>query len=228
MTDDDDDEKTPPRQPTPKPYRMTDSERDARRHGRQWPRGVPVVRPEPSDEVTAPIELLLNGAPDVEDYAQIEALRRSEADLHRLVLNLAKALARYRGEERSGSKAIEKQVIAAIDETQRQLGELASRVDAAAARAEVATIRTELGERHTETKGSIHENLSKLLGTRSTARWLLGIALTAALSSVTFVVASIRSSGADAIRLGRNERDIEQCQQDIRDIRRELRRKDTP
>lgn len=222
MTDDDD-EKTPPRQPTPKPYRMTDSERDARRgdlrHQRQFPRGVPVVRPEASDEVTAPIELLLNGAPDGEDYAQIEALRRSESDLHRLVLNLAKALSRYRQEEKSGSKDIEKQVVAAIDETQRQITELATRVE---------TVRGELGERHTETKGSVHENLSKLLGTRSTARWLLGVALTAALSSVTFVVASIRSSGADEVRLGRTERDVEQCQQDIRDIRRELRRKDSP
>lgn len=224
---DDDDEKTPPR-PTPKPYRMTDSERDARRHGRQWPRGVPVVRPEPSDEVTAPIELLLNGVPDVDDYAQIEALRRSESDLHRLVLNLAKALARYRGEEKSGSKAIEKQVLAAIDETQRQLAELAARVETTAPRSDLATIRSDLGERHTETKGSVHENLSKLLSTRRTAIWLLSVALTAAIGSVTYVVTEIRNSGADAIRLGRAERDIEQCQQDIRDVRRELRRKDPP
>lgn len=231
---DDEDEKTPPRQGTPRPYRMTDSERDARRHGRQWRSGVPVVMPDPADEPTAPIALLLNGQLTTEDYAQIEALRRSEFDLHALILNIAKAVKRHREEDKSGSKLVEKQVLAAIDETQRQLGELGRRIDSViadrvrlATRDEVAAIHDEIGERHTETKGSVHENLNKLLGTHRTARWLAGIALAGALGAVGYVVTAIKSSGADEIRRDRSERDIEQMQQDLRDIRRELRRKDT-
>lgn len=241
MTDDED--KTPPRQPTPRAYRLTDSERDVRR-GLRTPRGrtgVPVVMPDAADEITAPIELLLNGQLTTEDYAQIAALEQAGIDLRALILNLAKALSRYREEDKSGSRAVEKQVVAAIAETQRQLGELGRRIDAVVAdrvrfatqdqaaelRGGLGDVTTELGERHTETKGSVHENLSRLLSTRRTAIWLLSIALTAALGSVTYVVTEIKGSGADAVRLQRAERDLEQQQQDIRDIRRELRRKDS-
>ncbi|HKP07591.1 MAG TPA: hypothetical protein VJU58_10105 [Microbacterium sp.] len=240
MTDDDDDSLTPPRQPTPRPHVLTEQQRAARREALQvkrWPKNVPVVRPEPADEITAPIELLLNGQLTPEDYAQIEALRRSEQDLHALVMNLAKALERYRREEKSGSTAVKDQVVAAVGESQRQLAELGRRIDAiAGAHSRLvsvddlalvrAEVRAELGERPTTTKGSIHENLNRLLGTHRTARWLAGIALAAAASAATYVFAAIRNGGAEEIRLNRNERDIEQAQTELRDIRRDLRRKD--
>jgi hypothetical protein len=129
MADDEDDFE---QKPTPQPrssrekWRMSDSERD--RHRRTWVRGVPVVRPEPDDEVTAPLELLLNGQLDVDDYAQVEALRRSSDDVHVLLLNLARAITRHREKEKSGSKEIERQVVAAISEQARQMAVLSERL----------------------------------------------------------------------------------------------------
>lgn len=133
MTDDDD-EKTPPRQSTPRSYQLTESQRDERRralqqHNRTWVRGVPVVRPDPAEEVTAPLELLLNGQLASEDYAQIEALRRSADDVYVLLMNLAKAMSRHRDKDRSGSAEVQRQVIAAIDESQHQLADIAKRLD---------------------------------------------------------------------------------------------------
>lgn len=134
MTDDDgddfDDKVTPGHGTgaghTPKSWRMSDAERE--RHRRKWASGVPVVRPEPADEVTAPIELLLNGQLDVDDYAQVEALRRSADDVYVLMLNLARAISRHRDKEKSGQKEIEKQVVAAIDKQARQMADLSAQV----------------------------------------------------------------------------------------------------
>lgn len=230
---DDEDEKTPPR-PTPKPYRMTDSERDARRHALQHRRApVPVVWPV-AEEITKPIEMILNGELSPEDYAQADAIRRSGLGVELLVMNLAKAFERFRKKEQSGSTEIRDAVVAAISESQRQLAELARRVDSlagfagrvAALEVDGAEVREGIGERHTDTKGSIHENLSRLLGTHRTARWLAGLALTAAIGAATYVVTAIRTSGADEVRLNRAERDILNAEQEIRDIRRELRRKE--
>jgi hypothetical protein len=127
MADDEDDFEQKPTPPprtgnTPRSWRMSDSERD--RHRRTWVRGVPVVRPEPADEVTAPLELLLNGQLDVDDYAQIEALRRSADDPYVLVMNLAKAISRHRDKERSGSREIEAKVIKTIGDQAARLASL--------------------------------------------------------------------------------------------------------
>lgn len=125
---DDEDEKTPPRQPTPRPYRMTDSERDAARHRRTFVRGVPVVRPDPADEITEPIAMLLNGQITADDYAQVEALRRSSDDVYVLLMNLAKAMNRHRDKERSGSAELERQVVKAIGDSERKLADALERL----------------------------------------------------------------------------------------------------
>jgi hypothetical protein len=98
---------------------ISDSQRE--RHRRSGVRGVPVVRPDPNDEVTAPLELLLNGQLDGDDYRQIEALRQSADDVYVLLMNVAKAISRHRDKDRSGSKAVETQVAQAIDEAGKQL-----------------------------------------------------------------------------------------------------------
>lgn len=127
----DEDEKTPPRQPTPKPYRMTDSERDAARYRRTFVRGVPVVRPDPAaDEISEPIAMLLNGQLATEDYDQIEALRRSSEDVYALLMNLAKAMHRHRDKERSGSAELERQVVQAIAESEKKLADMLDRLTA--------------------------------------------------------------------------------------------------
>lgn len=127
---DDEDDKTPPRQPTPRPYRMSDAERDAARHRRTFVRGVPVVRPDPADEISEPIAMLLNGQLATEDYAQIEALRRSSEDVYALLMNLAKAMHRHRDKERSGSAELERQVIQAIAESEKKLADVLERLAA--------------------------------------------------------------------------------------------------
>lgn len=133
MADDEDDFEQkptpPPRQGSPpRSWRMSDSERD--RHRRSWARGVPVVRPEPSEEVTAPLELLLNGKLDVDDYAQIEALRRSADDPYVLVMNLAKAMSRHRQKEESASSEIENKVVKAIEAQAKEAAAQSARIAA--------------------------------------------------------------------------------------------------
>jgi hypothetical protein len=130
VANDDDFENKPTPPPrvgsTPKTWRMSDSERE--RHRRAWVRGVPVVRPEPDDEITAPLELLLNGQLDVDDYAQVEALRRSSDDVYVLLLNLARAISRHRDKDRSGSKEVERQVLAAIEKQSSEMAALAAQI----------------------------------------------------------------------------------------------------
>lgn len=130
--DDEDDFESKPtpsgRGSTSKTWRMSESERH--RHKRTWVRGVPVVRPEPDNEVTAPLEMLLNGQLDVDDYAQVEALRRSSDDVYVLLMNLARALSRYREKDKSGSQEIASQVAAAVDEQSRQMSVLGERMAA--------------------------------------------------------------------------------------------------
>jgi len=109
---------------TPKSYRLTEQERAMQRRRP----GVPVVRPDPADEVTAPIALLINGQLETDDYAQIEALRRSTDDPYVLLMNLAKAMSRHRDKEQSSSRGIEKQVLAAIEEQSKNTTEMANRI----------------------------------------------------------------------------------------------------
>ncbi len=202
MNDDDEHEPTPPRQTTPKPYRMTDSQRDARRG---IVRGVPAFDTETTDR----LEMLLTGQPDV--HGHLAELRRR--DVHELIWNLADSLAGYRAavrKDKSSSDETRSQVIAAIDESERQLASVVRRLD---------LVEDEIGERHTKTEGSIHQNLGELLGTHRRAGRIATIALGLAIGAVGYVATVLRTSGADAVRLQRVE-------DDIRDIRRDMRHKE--
>jgi hypothetical protein len=175
MADDEDDfeqKPTPPRAGTsPRAWRMSDSERN--RHKR-WVSGVPSVMPEPSDEVTAPIELLLNGQLDADDYAQAERLRRSSDDPYVLLLNLARAVTRHREKERSGSKDVEKQVVAAISEQARQMSLLVARVTAAE-------------QKHIDTAREQSDRLTKVEGRWKLADKVIWMVVIATVGSVVAV-----------------------------------------
>ncbi len=183
---------------------MSDSQRDARRG---LVRGVPAF----TEETTDRLEMLLTGQPDV--HGHIAELRRR--DVHELLWNLADSLAGYRAavkKEHTSSEQVRGQVIAAIDENQRQLAEVLRRLE---------STEDEIGARHTKTEGSIHQNLGELLGAHRTAKSLAGIALAVAMAVAGYVVTVLKGSGADAVRMQRAE-------DDIKDLKRDQRHKDTP
>jgi hypothetical protein len=233
MADDEDDFEQKPTPPprtgnTARSWRMSDSERD--RHRRTWVRGVPVVRPEPADEVTAPLELLLNGQLDVDDYAQIEALRRSADDPYVLVMNLAKAISRHRDKERSGSREIEIKVVKAIEAQTKEAAAQSTRIAALEATSSASTTRViEIAARVVEIASKVdcedkdrpglRQEVQRLKPLGAFAKWALGIAGSAALGIGIFLYTRGVTEGAEREQLKRALRDIDDMQQEIRGLK---------
>ncbi len=238
MADDDfEDQDTPGRpKPTPRPYRMSDSERE--RHRRNWGARAPVpVVAEPADDITAPIELLLNGELTTEDHRQVETLRRSvtgERDVIAMVMNLAKAIARHREKDRSGSQEIQQRVTQAIEQTLRMLTALDGRVAKCESDGPVAGRRIDdLNARIIELDSAIdcddkdrpglRQEVHQLRPLGAFAKWALGIAGGAALAIGIFLYTRGVSEGTDREQLRRALRDIDEMHEDLRALQKQLK-----
>lgn len=177
-------------------------------------------------EITEPWEILDRQELRPEENRIIERSRRNSEDPLTLA-DGAKMMARIIRRElddRSEKKQRADEMMAIIDTTPS--GQLAARV--AALESQLAELARQIGTPHSENKGTIQENVTRFRSMRSVAIWLAGAAFAVASSAFTYVATSIKTSGADEVRLERDERDIGQTQQDLREIRRALeRRKDT-
>jgi hypothetical protein len=87
-----------------------------------------------------------------------------------------------------------------------------------------AEVGEQLGVPHSENKWTVQENVER---GRTAYRWgyrLAGFALTLALGSATYVVAAIRSSGADEVLRAQDRHDIDELKQENKELRRSIER----
>lgn len=185
-------------------------------------------------EITEPWEILDRQELSPEELRIVQRTKRNGKD-PLLVEDGAKFLLRALRKElddRSAEKRRANEILAVMDTSPN--GKLALEVaalrgEATAAKSTALKLADELGVRHSKTRGTVHENLAEIIGASRLARILVIAALGGAGGSVTYVATALRTSGADAQRLERAERDIEQMQSDLRDLRRVITiRKDSP
>lgn len=87
-----------------------------------------------------------------------------------------------------------------------------------------AEVGEQLGVPHSENKWTVQENIER---GRTAYRWgvkLAGLALTLAMGSAGYVVASIRASGADEVLRAQERHDIEDLKSENKDLRRVIER----
>lgn len=122
-----DDEKTPR-------YRKqwgVDSERA--RHRQTSPRGMASIAESISmgrdrDEITEPIDLLLDSELEPDDASIVERLRRDSQDPYEMILKLAKSQRKQKVKEQSGLTQLESAVVQAIQYQERAMRDVLARV----------------------------------------------------------------------------------------------------
>lgn len=97
-------------------------------------------------------------------------------------------------------------------------------------RDDLDSVKRQLGTPLSGEQVPVHEDIASLKRQFSLAKWLVRGAITLALGSVTFVgsrvISNAEHDAANAVKLERAERDVLQLQQEIRDLRREMKSKD--
>jgi hypothetical protein len=218
---------------------MTDSERD-RRRTRSHPFGVPIadhVERElggPGEvlgrEVTGAVALLRREL-DPEDLEHVQRLKRDSdigSPLEALWganYRLSKELERLKRDDWSANKHQADAIIELLAHPPHQavseLQEDVQRIWRA-----VAEIGKHLGTPHTESrgKGTVWESVHRSQTLHRWGVWLAGIALTSALGTVGYVIASIRASGAEEVLRAQDRQNIKDLEQENKNLWREVQR----
>jgi hypothetical protein len=227
----------------------TDSERtrkhNERKASRTHPRGVPISPDQdmverelsgtidvPTDyerEITQPVDMLRRRL-DAEEFEVADRMRRDSDDPITMLIkgqfNLAKEVRALRVKDRSGNleqadKMLEirelikhpphEAVLALQEETERLWRAFAE-------------MGKQIGSPRTDNKGTAWENIGRGQTVYRVGVWLAGFALTAALGSASYVIGSIRASGADEVLRAQDRHDIEELKQELKEARRALER----
>jgi hypothetical protein len=211
---------------------------------RTHPRGVAVQSPpdmverelsgtidvpdEHEREITQPLDMLRRQL-DEEEYRVVARMKRESDDpltqLAQGQFNLAKEIRALRLKDRSSNEEQANQILELIKHPPNE-AVIALQEDTERIWRAFAEMGSQIGTPHTESKGkgTVWESVHRSQTLHRWATWLGGVALTAALGSVTYVVASIRASGADEVLRAQDRHDIDELKQELKEARRTIER----
>lgn len=171
--------------PNERPYALS-HDRDRRRRGETVP--PPIDEERDTDEITSPIDLLLNE--DIQqDSDPVERLRRDSRDPYSLIYNLAEALTEEKKRERSSDKARADQLMQILDRAPNRA--------ALELQDDVAQLKATEAKR---AKGR---------------RWLLGVTGTVLVAALGALLTGIGLMISKAEHEGENRAEMQRLKQDV-------------
>jgi hypothetical protein len=212
---------------------------------RTHPRGVPIQEHQdlverelsgtidvPTDhdrEITQPLDMLRRRLED--DEFEVAARMRRDSDDPILMLikgqfNLAKKMRALLVKDRSENELQADKILEIRELIKHPPHEAVLELQAETERLwrAFSEMGKQIGTPHSENKGTAWENIED---SRTAYRWgrrIAGFALSIALASAGYVVASIRASGADEVLRAQDRAAIDEQKQELRELRRELQR----